>query len=630
MLRTAFEAVTNSRFGIFHGHDDRLAYRTLAGEGLSLVPARIEDGQITLLMGFTRDLPTRKGTRWEVPDNLMYAAWLPRWDRSTGEYAKWAVKYPDHTLPNHGDAVRAELELIDRPPFRYWLVREIVHADHRLSGKTLAPSPVRGPHRPVASEPMREVTGYVCVTQFNTDKKHDERVFFTEHAKPIRIPLTDHMRIAWKELIKNYQDSHQEERRKGLKRPPALPEHVRFSRQITGGDPECQLKDGTLCYARIKATNGQYDVLGLYPVMIARELFVESPKTLLSKTLKPAVSRSRLSPAERVFGWISQSGHDEDKESPQAYRGNLRIGPVQSVQSAGQSPVLAFSGDGVPLTILGQPKPQQVRFYVAENKQGEPLSRAAEKKDCYVQEQGLRGRKVYPHHAGLSPDYWNDRSGEPGNVADTTESRCSPEYVRPNHVRDDQNRSIKGWIAPKTEFTFYIHITNLREVELGALLWLLELNRVEQPQQGRLYHHRLGGGKPLGFGSVRLSAESLELRDGDGWADWYRSLGGKVLRGKTILDLSDASFGRVVGAFKTAVSEAYGNGQPFGNVPFIKAFLQAAQGFSDGRPIHYPRLSIAPDPDGKNFEWFVQNDRREHRYSLRGLDEPDPGLPRFR
>jgi hypothetical protein len=67
-------------------------------------------------------------------------------------------------------------------------------------------------------------------------------------------------------------------------------------------------------------------------------------------------------------------------------------------------------------------------------------------------------------------------------------------------------------------------------------------------------------------------------------------------------------------------------------VPFIAAFLTAARGFRDGLPIHYPRKSAAPDPEGKNYEWFVANDRT-------GKDAPagnhlalgplaaDPGLP---
>lgn len=44
---------------------------------------------------------------------------------------------------------------------------------------------------------------------------------------------------------------------------------------------------------------------------------------------------------------------------------------------------------------------------------------------------------------------------------------------------------------------------NLSAVELGALAWLLSL-----PKE---HFFRFGGGKPLGFGSVRLDLESHEI-----------------------------------------------------------------------------------------------------------------------
>ena len=61
------------------------------------------------------------------------------------------------------------------------------------------------------------------------------------------------------------------------------------------------------------------------------------------------------------------------------------------------------------------------------------------------------------------------------------------------------------------EFGFDLHVTNLSRVELGALLWLLAL-----PSD---HFHRLGGGKPLGFGSVRLEMTEAVLHDGDGLLD---------------------------------------------------------------------------------------------------------------
>src|SRR5207248_3660723 len=89
-----------------------------------------------------------------------------------------------------------------------------------------------------------------------------------------------------------------------------------------------------------------------------------------------------------------------------AYRGNLRIGPVSCLTP---DPLLHFSDEGLPLAILGQPKPQQARFYVARSTNGEAQENGISKEQVgYWPHKGLRGRKVYPHHAGLPQDHWDN------------------------------------------------------------------------------------------------------------------------------------------------------------------------------------------------------------------------------
>ncbi|TAN98154.1 MAG: TIGR03986 family CRISPR-associated RAMP protein, partial [Phormidium sp. SL48-SHIP] len=75
MLRSAYEAVTNSRLSVLDPHDMRLAYRMPAQMGLEMVPARIENNEIKLYPG-TSDIG-RDGR----PQGPMYAAWLPFYNR---------------------------------------------------------------------------------------------------------------------------------------------------------------------------------------------------------------------------------------------------------------------------------------------------------------------------------------------------------------------------------------------------------------------------------------------------------------------------------------------------------------------------------------------------------------------
>jgi len=201
------------------------------------------------------------------------------------------------------------------------------------------------------------------------------------------------------------------------------------------------------------------------------------------------------------------------------------------------------------------------------------------------------------------------------------------EYRRPRlngqEQRDNQNRSIQGWVKPGTVFTFDLHVTNLSKVELGALLWLLSLpdNRF----------HRFGGGKPLGFGSVRLEidADNTHLHDGHGWKEIYGTLDDTTP--------PEANRDEIVRAFQEAVRTAYGPAESFECVPFIAAWLKMATGHSDNLPTHYPRARqegqngpVPPNPEGLAYEWFVANDRTGHnrgpQVSLPDLAN-DHGLP---
>jgi len=581
---------------VFVGHEDRLADRMPARDGLALVPARITDGngepEIELLPGDSEISDSGRPTQGDP----MYAAWLPRYDRQSGEVAHFAIRYPDNQLPQHGDAVQVWLELWERTgqyPFRYWSVRKCVRAGESLGSQPLQ-GQRRGSHRPVPNVEMISVDGYVCITNRNIDRKHDERVFFTTQRQPILHPLTDILRQQWRELITNYQSIHEEEIRSGMASPPALNNSV-WSRQVVGGPNERQLSPGTLCYAALR--DGQ--VTALYPVMISRRLFESSPLSLLPESLRPATSLSQLSPADRVFGWVNQQGHGSCK-------GNVRVGPVTCVTPRDQA-IENFGTPGLPLAILGQPKPQQARFYVAASQNGEAQRDRLSKQDAgYARGKGLRGRKVYPHHNGLPNGHWDNAMQDRTQQADNGHFQ---EYRRPKlddqDQRDNQNRSIQGWVKPGTVFTFDLHVTNLSKVELGALLWLLSL-----PKD---HFHRLGGGKPLGFGSVRLEIDSdnTHLHNGHGWKEIYSTL--------EDLTPTEANQKEVIEAFQEAVQTAYGPAESFECVPFIAAWLKMATGHKDKLPTHYPRARqqgqngpVPPHPEGLAYEWFVANDRAGH------------------
>lgn len=613
MLRSAYEAVTNSRMGIFHGHEDRLAYRMIAQDGLKMVPARIENGRIVLLTGTS-------GMNGDgSPNGPMYAAWLGKYAFRQGTWngedkhgrEVWAYITPWH--------YRREAKSGKATEFDFWNVANL--RQEGCGQPTGVPSlkEKEWKNANLIGELGRWVKGWVCITNRNIDRKHDERVFFVD-GTPRTFSLTDGLRKAWKELIKNCQEAHKKEIAKGQNGPPALSNSV-WSRHVTGGAAERGLENGTLCYAEMQ--NGT--VVALYPVMISRKLFGADPDLLLSDSLKPARVDGQLSPADRVFGWVNQDGSG-------AWRGQVRVGPVTCET---EDAIEEFEGNGLPLAILGEPKPQQARFCAAADKHGGAQSdKITKEQAAYAPGKGLRGRKVYPHHAvldNLSPEqkeaFWQDNGGRVETIPIGGQNLYR-EWLRlefdkkdgGKSRRDDQNRSILGWVKPKAEFVFGIHVTNLSAVELGALIWLFRL-----PEN---HVHRLGGGKPLGFGSVRLKIESLDLKDGAGWNGYYRSLASDTpVQGESIRSVQKAQ--SVIDAFRRAVSRAYGGGKPFEEVGFIKAFNKMAEGFK--KPVHYPRSTQAPTSEGEAFKWFVENEKVKnnavvHGYALPPL-ENDRGLP---
>ncbi|MFF3409370.1 TIGR03986 family CRISPR-associated RAMP protein [Streptomyces sp. NPDC002742] len=585
MLRAAYEAVTNSRFGVFAGHGDRLGHRRDVGTSKGMVPARISDDEteVVLLPG---DTPVG-GQSGRQP--VMHAAWLPQY-RKGQPTPQPRIRYsgPGARAAVHGDFVEAEVELRRHRSnnFQYWQV---------LPG-TLTPLPASAPCRPSAAPTAggerKTIRGWVFISNQNMGNKHDERIFFTCTQDPVPHPLTPALATEWENLIRDYRQAH---RPQDINERPAAHGNGRARPQDFLGhepgktawsphqydDAYLRLKAGTLCYAAVEGGK----ITGLYPVAVSRALFDKPPKDLLHPTLAPASTPDELSPADRVFGWVNPAGSG-------AYRGQLRIGPVTCDTDPSEA-IEEFPGDGVALAVLSNPKPQQGRFYLTpdQNAPQQPLPAGTPKAKWFTGKQGPRGRKAYWHHAALPDGYWDNPA--PGGH--------TPEYRRPdgedkNPVRDDQNRSVLGWIRPGTRFRLTLDVDNLTDTELGALTWLLTL-----PEQ---HFHRLGHGKPLGFGSVRLDIdpERTDLGTGGHWRTYYRTLAPAPQRAA---EPPDPLCRRLAAAFEELV-----RGRPGGPCPELDAFRAAARG-TPGSAVHYPRTTADPGPETKSYEWFVENEREK-------------------
>ena len=596
MLRSAYEIVTNSRYGCF-SNDNRLAYRMAPRNAIKLIPAIIENESGKLVV---RLYPGTSQPTPERPSGQMYAAMLDT-----------NLRYVGGNEPKTRDKVWAEIVPRSHRNYSYWRAIQVW-------------SQIRHPVRPAASG--RVVEGHVFITNENMGNKHDERIFF--EPQPNTFDVTDDLEKAWRMRIQSYRDAHtkaelfERQDRHGnnveawekIGNNPgktAWSPHLYQDGQHTdrwGRDihDSLILQQGDMVYARCEFSGGSITgIADLFPVMISRELYTDSPAALLDCSLKPAKARNELSPADRLFGWVPQEQGDDS-----GYKSRIRVvcedGPQPKI-------VQRFNGDTLPLTILGQPKPAQGRFYVA-NDQGEP-QHGIDKVDAgYDASQGksLRGRKQYWHHKGLEAELTEDKQTKcywQPSTEDRTQIRRKgryQEYRRPNKdgnpQRDSQNRSIKGWIKPGTEFRVSLYVQNLQPEEVGALLWLLSL-----PEK---HYFKLGYGKPLGFGSVRLDVDDgvLPLGTGKDWEEYYAKLDADPP-----ITLDPAQRDQCIQAFQKSMIAAYDADKNFDDLPFISDFLQILEGpVADDLPdlpIHYPREDRNPTPEGENFRWFTANER---------------------
>ena len=334
----------------------------------------------------------------------------------------------------------------------------------------------------IANDPRgRELEGYVLIGEKFGNKKHHDAVAYKKSGTITNVTETDKKRL--EKLLKQYL------------------EDAKFkdvSLEYDGGP----YKDFRKAYMGFKKGEDKYRYLPVYysqvggvcylsPACITKEVFSKTYEELLEEDVngnhRPCNgAHGNWCPACSLFGMVDQSGN----ETATSVKGRIRFCDSEVIKDAQFDKFRT-------LPILGTPKTSATEFYLKKPSNGnfwnyDYYSNQNNKAIPYTPI--LRGRKVYwlkhPNYLKSNP---NSLDGVEGNV--------------------DMRAKVRPLLEGTCEFAVYYQ--DLTELELSLLLWCLQL-------EGEALH-RIGRGKPLGMGAVKIEVESVKQLT-------YRLEGGKIVK----------------------------------------------------------------------------------------------------
>lgn len=180
--------------------------------------------------------------------------------------------------------------------------------------------------------------------------------------------------------------------------------------------------------------------------------------------------------AEAIFGFVR--GERQREGQAQAGRVFVSDAAAEAYEWLAEEPIVP--------RILATPKPTTFQHYLVQT--------SGEKRQLrhYASRPGdetvIRGNKLY----------WHKGSPTRAELEDGEFLQEPPD----KQVQDTQHTRIRP-VSAGSRFRFQVRFENLSDVELGALLWVLRLSD-DARHGGRQYRLKLGMGKPLGMGAVRI------------------------------------------------------------------------------------------------------------------------------
>lgn len=213
-------------------------------------------------------------------------------------------------------------------------------------------------------------------------------------------------------------------------------------------------------------------VLFGHPMMF-RLTYDKSPLDFVPSALR---NEEMIDLPEAIFGYVKSKQIATGKD--RAYAGRVFFSDAKFKSAANG---IWLSEKPITPQILASPKPTTFQHYLTQQKPNDKKELnhyASAPSDDTV----IRGNKLYWHKGAVGKQ----------NIE---------EKEKVDWRDDTQHTQIKP-VKAEVGFSFRIRFENLSQVELGALLWALMLPGEDDHD----YCHKVGMGKPLGMGAVKLTA----------------------------------------------------------------------------------------------------------------------------
>ncbi len=333
--------------------------------------------------------------------------------------------------------------------------------------------------------------------------------------------------------------------------------------------------------------------------------------------------RKKISPAEWLFGFVEDRTAPEDdglkkqkKDPALAFAGKVRVSFGRPAAGQDNSVI----GEPVTLKVLATPKPPSPALYFKGKTDFKGKNRYISKASLSIADGDQpQGRKIYLH--AMRDDANKnivqlDKNGYRAR-SDTEHPLFFPWESKSNHYppdKEDDRANLKASITPlreKTVFYFHIDFDNLSREELELLCFAL--------RPFASFRHKLGMGKPIGLGSVRIDPVGLFCIDRQGryqedgfsenryndavwkkdepdWSDEWQELypmEAATKREENTLPAPEILASCAAAEIKSDVFQAL---RLIGDPQMVTA------------PVHYPQVHDH-DIEDRNFQWFVANDK---------------------